>query len=279
VVEGVSASSDELSASSETQASELGSISEAINKMSLGIKNIAGLAQQALVNANHTTQTAAEGEEQAKAAAGGMRLINQKMDDLTKNSDQSGEIVATIEDIADQTNLLAFNAQIEAAKAGMHGRGFAVVAQEVRRLAERSQQATREIAGLVVKIEEAIKSSREAVDGGTKNNDQVYQAFQSIAAKIREMASEIREIARATQEQTASSQGIAESVQAIVQANEQSAAATGEVAASMENLNQMAYEVTKKWNGLKSARLNYLRPGEKRYTLDPQQALLPIGSA
>jgi len=237
---GISASMQQLSATGQTQASELNNISEAVSRMAGAIQEIANLSQTARTNAEDTIRTAAAGETQAKSAMAGMQGINQRMDELGRNSDQIGEIVATIQDIAEQTNLLAFNASIEAARAGAQGRGFAVVAEEVRRLAERSAQATREIGELVDKIQGAIRASRQAVEDGTRANNQAYEAFHSIADRIKQVGAMVADIAQATQAQTDASRRVADGAQTIVQVNEQAAAATEEVAATAEKLAEMS---------------------------------------
>ncbi|MDI6907580.1 MAG: methyl-accepting chemotaxis protein [Thermoanaerobacterales bacterium] len=245
---GISASMQQLSATGETQASELSNISEAVERMAGAIQEIASLSQKALTNSEETTRTASAGEAQAKTAMAGMQGIHQRMDELGRNSDQIGEIVATIQDIAEQTNLLAFNASIEAARAGAQGRGFAVVAEEVRRLAERSAQATREIGELVDKIQGAVRASRQAVEDGTKANNQAYEAFHSIAGRIKQVGAMVAEIAQATQAQTDASRRAADAAQAIVQVNEQATAATEEVAATAEKLAEMSRDLNERLN-------------------------------
>jgi methyl-accepting chemotaxis protein len=168
------------------------------------------------------------------------------VESLGARSDQIGAIVGTIEDIADQTNLLALNAAIEAARAGEQGRGFAVVADEVRALAERTTRATREIGEMIkaIQVETAgavnsMESGVKVVERGMESSRRSGQALQEILDVINEVTMQVHQIATAAEEQTAVTGEISTNIHQITDVVHQTANGahqTADAASSLSNL-------------------------------------------
>jgi methyl-accepting chemotaxis protein len=176
--EEISASATEIAQSSETQKDHTAQVATAMQEMSATVMQVGDASTKASENARTAGDLAQKGGKivadvvkMIQSVAESTRDTATKIETLGRSGDQIGVIIGVIDDIADQTNLLALNAAIEAARAGEQGRGFAVVADEVRKLAERTTNATKEVAGMIRTIQEETKKAVEAMKLGTSKVD------------------------------------------------------------------------------------------------------------
>lgn len=226
----------------------------AVEQMTVSIGQVAEHAQEAAAIAGRSSDLAAEGEAIVRAASSEMNSIadsvqhgSRLVETLNMRSGQISSIVKVIKDIADQTNLLALNAAIEAARAGEQGRGFAVVADEVRKLAERTGTATSEIGGMIDAIQqetstvvETMQAGGDKVVHGVKLADDAAAALEKIKAQAMETVDSVNAIAAATREQQAASTDIARNVERIAQMTEDNGRSASETAESARHLDELA---------------------------------------
>ncbi len=278
-IDGVSSGAQKQAAAVEVAASVTSQITSTIQQVASSAQAVsrdsAG-ASDAAKNGAHTVQDTIAGMQSIKAKVG---LSAQKVQEMGRRSDQIGAIVETIDDIASQTNLLALNAAIEAARAGEHGKGFAVVADEVRKLAERSSVATKEIGSLIKGIQQTVSEAVAAMDDGAREvengvvkansagdalssilraaeavyqqAEQVTQASSRMSKASNELvgamdavSTVVEENASATRQMAAGAEEVTQSIENIASVSEENSAAIEEVSASAEEMSAQVEEVT-----------------------------------
>lgn len=232
-----------MAATSEGQANAVQAVNERFRELSTAVQSVAKNAVEASELANETMQIARDGGHVVRTAIEGMNQVKQQVGLLEEDSAKIGEIIEVIEEIAEQTNLLALNAAIEAARAGEQGRGFAVVADEVRKLAERSGEATKQIAMIITGMQNNTKSSVNAVMEGVALSQKTGEAFEHIIEKIRESTNKSSEIAAASEEQAAQTSEVLSAVESIAASTEEAAASSEEMSSASQSLAQLAEEL------------------------------------
>lgn len=241
--EQVSASTEEIASASTNQANAAQTINELFKELADAINSIALNTEQAAELSNKTVKIAEEGEQVVHSSVEGASLVSTQMSRLEEDSKKIGEIIEVINDIADQTNLLALNAAIEAARAGEQGRGFAVVADEVRKLAERSSEATNEISNIIKSMQEATILSVKSVEEGVSTTQKSGEAFENIIRMINDTGNKVTEIASASEEQAAQTSEVLSYIESISATTEEAAASSEETASTANALTELAEEL------------------------------------
>lgn len=239
----ISSSTEEVSAGNMKLAEDSQTIAELFKELSIANNDVAGRSEDAAELSAQTLSIAMEGGAVIRASIHGMNDVSEKMKLLEDDSEKIGEIIGVIDEISSQTNLLALNAAIEAARAGEQGRGFAVVANEVRKLAERSIDATKQIAGIIRKMQVNMQNSVKAVSEGVGHSRQTQESFELILQKVNDTSEQITMIAAACEEQAAQTAQVSQSVESIASISEETAAATEETAATSQSLAKLAEEL------------------------------------
>jgi len=285
-VEQMSRAIDGVAKGAQEQATAIARASQVTARISQAIEQVANNAQSVTRDSAEAARYSRDGARTVKETIVGMDAIRSKVglsagkvQEMGTRSEEIGAIVETIEDIASQTNLLALNAAIEAARAGEQGKGFAVVADEVRKLAERSSLATKEIAGLIKGIQKTVgeavsamqESANEVEAGVARTNsagevlNNILEAVESVykqaeeagtaAAKVNAAAGElvgavdavsavIEENTAATEEMAANSSELTQQIENIASVSEENSASVEEVSASTEEVSAQVEEVS-----------------------------------
>ena len=250
----IQATTVHLSEGSEAQAVQIAETSSAVDEMAESINSVAKNTEESADVAHQASKRAAEGAAAVEATIGGMDRIRDQVQETSKrikrlgeSSQEIGEIVQLIGDIADRTSILALNASIQAAMAGEAGQGFAVVAEEVERLAERSNEATKQVESLIKAIQadasEAIagmeESTKEVVEG-SQLAAEAGQTLTDIDSVSNQLAELIGSISQATQQQARGAEAVSSSMQEISQVTQQTATGTSQAAVSVSHLANLA---------------------------------------
>jgi len=249
----ISSSVEEMSAGAQEQSSQTSEVAGAVEEMTKTIMETTKNSSIAADSAKNSGSTAKEGGKVVAETIEGMNRIAdvvrrsaETVQALGKSSDQIGEIVQVIDDIADQTNLLALNAAIEAARAGEQGRGFAVVADEVRKLAERTTKATKEIAGMIKQIQKdtsnaviSMSKGTEEVEKGKALADKAGESLKEIILGAVKVVDVITQVAAASEEQSSTSEEISRSIEAINNVTRESTAGIQQIAKASEDLSRL----------------------------------------
>jgi methyl-accepting chemotaxis protein len=250
----LSASAEQMSRSSEAQAERAALVATSSEEMSQTVMEVARSANGISQSATQTAKTAREGEAIVGRAVAEVREIAatvngsaELVQSLGERSQQIGEIVGVINEIADQTNLLALNAAIEAARAGEQGRGFAVVADEVRKLAERTAHATAEISTMIKAIQDevakavgAMNDATGKVDSGVRLSAEAGQALHNIVKSVDDLQLMVQQIASAADEMSATSDQISKDIESIAQLSKESSANSEQTASASHEMTRLS---------------------------------------
>lgn len=255
----ISSSTEELAAGAQEQSSQASEVASAVEEMTRTVIDNARNATKTAEFSRINGTVAVEGGKvvemtinKIKDIAAVVNKTAETVEHLGISSEEIGEIISVIDDVADQTNLLALNAAIEAARAGEQGRGFAVVADEVRKLAERTTQATKQITTMIKNIQaetsSAVSSMRrgsQEVNEGIKLADQAGESLKKIIDNATKAVDMINQIAAASEEQSATSEQISRSIETISSVSAESAAGIQQIAQAIDEMNRLTENLRK----------------------------------
>jgi twitching motility protein PilJ len=248
---------------SETQAKQAIAASNSIAQMTASVEEVSGNAERCSDVARHAVEVSHKGGEAVRRTIEGMNMIRETIQDTSKrikrlgeSSQEIGNIVELIEEIADQTNILALNASIEASRAGEASRGFAVVADEVQKLAERSTAATRKIEVLVSTIqsdtnEAVVSMERSTTDvvGGALLAENAGAALEEIEQVSHQIASLVQNISSSAREQTVSGNAIARNMEVLKDVSAKTKQSTTATSSAISKLSELASQLRKTVSG------------------------------
>ncbi|GAB1371114.1 hypothetical protein MASR1M45_11760 [Candidatus Kapaibacterium sp.] len=225
-------------------------MSRTITENAMSASRTAEVATKNSTMASESGKVVEQTVQKMKDIAGVVQNSANSIEQLGESSKQIGEIISVIDDIADQTNLLALNAAIEAARAGEQGRGFAVVADEVRKLAERTTEATKQIAKMIKGIQQETEQAVVAMNKGTVEvqsgiqlADRAGESLKQILTSTHEVLDMVNQIAAASEEQSATSEQISKNVIAISKVTADSTSRIEDVAKTADELAQLTEQL------------------------------------
>jgi methyl-accepting chemotaxis protein len=253
----VSATSTEIAENSQAQSDASSGMAAAIEELTVSISMVATQAKDASQQTQQSASKAEQGAEVILSTVTGIQTISDsvrqtssRIDALQKDSQSISSVANMIKEIAEQTNLLALNAAIEAARAGEQGRGFAVVADEVRKLAERTTKSTQEISGLLAQMQGSAKQAVDSmavavreVETGVENAQLAGQSIGEIKDGSNAVVGVVGEISEAVREQSAASTSISQRIEQIAQMTERNSAAAENTAQAVRRMTEMSREI------------------------------------
>jgi methyl-accepting chemotaxis protein len=257
--EEISSSVEQQAQSAATQKDQTTQVATALQEMNVTGQLVSENCGKASEASRKAAETARNGGVIVDETLAKMRVIAEsvrstagRVEELGKSSDQIGRIIGVINDIADQTNLLALNAAIEAARAGEQGRGFAVVADEVRKLAERTTNATKEIAQMIQTVQQETKQAVGAMEEGTRQveegvttTNKAGEALREIIQMSEQVGDMIAQIATAATEQSSATDEINHAMEQISSLAKESASGAQQSAQACQDLSGLAFELQK----------------------------------